>query len=77
VISGQLISEVTPLPAGDSPLVQRAAGQGPPAPAVRRATRSPLLPALAAGLAVLALLGLGAARELRGGPNWRALRFGS
>jgi hypothetical protein len=66
VVVGQLISNVTPLPATASPLVHLV-----PTPlasaTVRRAIRSSSLPVLVGALAVALLLGLGAARELR----WR------
>jgi PKD repeat protein len=77
VVTGQLVSDVTPLPAGESPLVHVEAGM----PATSQAARShvagsPVGP-IAGGLSVLALLALGARRELRGKRDWRTLRFGS
>jgi hypothetical protein len=75
-VAGQLISDVVPLPAGASPLVHvvPAVATAPPA---RRAIRASLLPVFGAALAVLLLLGLGAARELGWRPAWRALRSGN
>ena len=67
LVKGKLIADVTPLPESSSPLV-RATASATPAPTVRQATSvttSPLA-AIAAGLAVAALLGLGAWYEARG-----------
>jgi hypothetical protein len=72
-----LVSDVTPLPPGASPLVSQARSSRGAAPPVRRATSVSPLPALAAGLVVIVLLGLGAGQELRGRRDWRALRFGA
>jgi hypothetical protein len=77
VVTGQLVSEVTPLPAGQSPLVHIEAGVAETSQAARSSVGGSALPAIGAGLAVLGLLALGAARELRGRRDWRALRFGS
>ncbi len=74
---GQLVSDVTPLPAAVSPLVHIASAPLATAPPARQAIRTSLLPGLAAGFAVVLLLGLGASRELRGRGGWRALRPGS
>lgn len=77
VVTGQLVSDVTPLPAGESPLVHLEAGVVATSQAARtRSSGSPLGP-IVGGLAVVALLALGARRELRGRRNWRTLRFGS
>jgi hypothetical protein len=75
-VAGQLISDVVPLPPGASPLVHLvpAVASAPPA---RHAIRASLLPVFGAVLAVLLLLGLGAARELGWRPAWRALRPGN
>jgi hypothetical protein len=75
-VAGQLISDVTPLAPGASPLVHvvPAVATAPPA---RRAIRASLLPAIGAALAVLLLLGLGAARELGWRAAWRTLRAGN
>ena len=77
LVTGRLISDVTPVPANDSPLVKLA--QGPPAtaPAIQPATSASVVPALAAGFVVLLLLGLGAGNELRGRRDWRTLLFRS
>lgn len=77
LVRGQLVSDVVPLPADQSPLVHPlpAAAGGAPA---REAPDSPSpLPIVAAALAVVGLLGLGAQREL-GRPRWwpAALRIG-
>jgi PKD domain len=75
LVTGRLVSDVTPLPAGASPLVHDVTGPPTTAPPARRAIRASSLPGLAAGLAVAVLLGLGAGRELRGRRGWRALRL--
>ncbi len=77
VIDGRLISDVTPLPPGASPLVQVVNNPLATAPAVRPVTRGSLVAVLASGILVVLLLGLGAGRELRGRRDWRALLFGS
>ncbi len=77
LVAGLLISDVTPLPPGASPLVHTAPAQPATAPPARQAIRATLLPALGGGLAVLLLLALGAGRELRGRRDWRALHLGS
>lgn len=77
LVAGLLISDITPLPPGVSPLVHTAPAQPATAPPARQAIRATLLPALGGGLAVLLLLGLGAGRELRGRRAWRALHLGS
>ena len=77
VVTGRLVSDVTPLPAGESPLVRLEAGVPATSQAARsRVGGSPVGP-IVGGLSVLALLALGARRELRGKRNWRTLRFGS
>lgn len=77
VVTGQLVSDVTPLPAGESPLVHVEAGVVATSQAARtRSGGSPLGP-IVGGIAVIALLALGARRELRGKRDWRTLRFGS
>ncbi len=76
-IVGRLVSDVTPLPAGESPLVHAVPGALATAPAVRRSANPSLLPPLVAGFAVFVLFSLGAGRELRGRRGWRAVRFGS
>lgn len=76
VVAGLLISDVTPVPAGESPLVHLASGAVPTAPPVREAIRASVAPALAASLAVVLLFGLGAGRELRGRRRWRNLGLG-
>ncbi len=75
-VSGLLVSDVRPMSAGDSPLVAVVPAAVATAPPARQAIRSSLLPAFGAGLAVLLLLGLGAARELQGRRS-RTLRAGS
>jgi PKD repeat protein len=76
-VTGQLISDVTTIPAANSPLVRIVPAAVATAPPARRAIRASLLPAFGAGLAVILLLGLGARRELRTRRAWRTLRFGS
>ena len=77
LVTGQLVSDVKPLPVEQSPLVSVV----PAALAAARAAHPPastsILVPVAAGFAVFALLALGAARELRGRRDWRTLRFGS
>jgi hypothetical protein len=76
-VAGQLISDVVPLAPGASPLVHLVPATVASAPPARRAIRASLLPVIGAALAVLLLLGLGAARELGWRPDWRALRAGN
>jgi hypothetical protein len=76
-VSGQLISDVVPLAPSASPLVHIVAATVASAPPARRAIRASLLPAIGAALAVLLLLGLGAARELGWRPAWQPLRPGN
>ncbi len=76
-VVGQLISDVTPLPAAVSPLVRIVPAPLATAPPARQAIRATILPELAGGFAVVLLLGLGASRELRGRGGWRALRPGN
>ncbi|HEX3977475.1 MAG TPA: PKD domain-containing protein [Solirubrobacteraceae bacterium] len=69
LVRGQLISDVIPLPADRSPLVHLVPGSAAGAPA-RQAPEGPSWwPIAGAALAILALLGLGAWREL-GRPRW-------
>ncbi|MBV8992062.1 MAG: PKD domain-containing protein, partial [Solirubrobacterales bacterium] len=72
LVSGRLISDVTPLPVTSSPLVHLAPAAAAAPPAVQQATRTTSLSTLGAALAVAALLGLGAWRELRGRRRSRA-----
>lgn len=66
VISGRLISNVTLLPPGASPLV-KVLPETATAPPVQRSTRASILPTVAGALAVVLLLALGAGHQLR----WR------
>jgi hypothetical protein len=72
-----LVSDVTPLAPGASPLVRVVPAAVATAPAARQAIRASPLPALGAGFAVLLLLGLGAGHELRGRPRRPTPRVGS
>jgi hypothetical protein len=72
-----LVSDVTPLAPGASPLVRIVPAAVATAPPARQAIRASLLPAFAAGFAVLLLLGLGAGRELRGRRRGPTLRVDS
>jgi hypothetical protein len=72
LVTGRLISNVTTLPQGSSPLVHLTSAAAAP-PQVRQATRSRSLAAPGAALAVAALLGLGAWWELRGRRRSRAV----
>jgi hypothetical protein len=73
LVAGRLISDVTPIPANDSPLVKVVPGPPATAPAIRPATSTSFVPALGAGIVVVLLLGLGAGNELRGRRDWRTL----
>jgi hypothetical protein len=68
LVTGRLIADVTPLPEKSSPLVRVTPAAAAPAPTVRQATSVTTSPwtAIGAGLAVAALLALGAWHELRG-----------
>ena len=70
LVTGRLISAVTTVPAGTSPLVHATTSAAAP-PQVRQAIRSRSLAAPGAALAGALLLGLGAAWELRGRRRWR------
>lgn len=76
-VDGLLVSDVTPLPPGASPLVHVVAPPLATATPLRSAVSAPVLPIVGAAAAVLLLLTLGAARELRGRRAWRTLRLGS
>ena len=69
LVHGELISDVVPLPANRSPLVHLVSGAAGSAPARQAPERRSVLPIIGAVVAVLALLGLGAQREL-GRPRW-------
>jgi PKD repeat protein len=69
VVQGQLIGDVIPLPVDRSPLVHVVAASSASAPARQAPERPSWLPIAGAALAILALLGLGAQREL-GRPRW-------
>jgi hypothetical protein len=69
-VSGLLISDVTALPAGSSPLVHLTPAAAAPEASVRQASRLSAAPAVGGALAVGILLALGAARELRGRRRW-------
>jgi hypothetical protein len=79
LVKGRLISDVTTLPADQSPLVHAVSAPVGSAPVVRRATSGPSnLPVILAGiLAVLLLFGFGVGRELRWRHDWPALPFGA
>jgi hypothetical protein len=72
-VTGLLVSDVIPLSAAQSPLVQDTAVPRGSAPAERQQESSGagVLAIAGASLAVLAILALGAAGEL--GVRWRAL----
>jgi hypothetical protein len=72
LVAGRLISDVTTLPAGASPLVHVTPAAVAAPPQVRQATRSRSLAAPGAALTVAVLLGLGAGWELRGRRRSRA-----
>ncbi len=66
VVSGLLISDVRPLPPGESPLVHEAPAPPAPAPPLRSGGSLSPTPALAGALCLAFLFAYGAARELRG-----------
>jgi hypothetical protein len=66
LVTGQLIADVTPLPAGANPAAG-AAGASSGAPATGGNSTATPLGVLAATAVIILLLGLGAGRELR----WR------
>jgi PKD domain len=76
VIAGRLITGVNPLPLSRSPLVHPEAGGRSGQQVVRQGVTVSAVGALAGALTVVLLLGLGAARELRGRRTWRTLTFG-
>jgi hypothetical protein len=75
LVAGRLISDITTLPAGSSPLVHLAPAAAAAPPQVRQATHSLSLAAPSAALAVALLLGLGAWWELRGRRRSQAVMF--
>jgi len=77
VVAGRLISDVIPLGPGASPLIHIVPSTVAGAPPARQAIRASLLPGIGAALAVIVLLGLGAARELGWPRGWRAPGAGS
>ena len=77
LVTGQLVSDVKPLPVDQSPLVSAVPAALAAAQAAKPPASTSILVPVAAGFAIFALLGLGAARELRGRRDWRSLRFGS
>jgi len=77
IVTGRLVSDIVALPAASSPLVYQRPAPATPAPAERPPKARSVLTGLAVAAVVLALLGLGAGRELRGRRRWRALRAGS
>jgi hypothetical protein len=76
-VDGLLVSDVNPVPPGASPLVHVLAPPLATATPLRSAVSAPVLPIVGAAAAVVLLLTLGAARELRGRRAWRTLRLGS
>jgi PKD repeat protein len=74
LVTGRLIADVTPLPAGSSPLVHLSPGSAAAAPRPPQPSQRSPLPAIAGCLAIVLLLGLGARRELAGPDWWRTLR---
>jgi hypothetical protein len=76
-VHGQLVSDVTPLAAGTSPLVRVVPAAVATAPPARQAVRASVLPVVGAVFAVLLLLGLGAGRELHGRRGRRTPRAAS
>jgi PKD domain len=72
LVAGRLISDVTTLPAGSSPLVHLTGAAATAPPQVRQATHSRSLTAPGAALALMLLLGSGAWWELRGRRRSRA-----
>ena len=66
LVTGRLVSDVTPLPADSSPLVRVTPASITAAPTVRRETQTSAISTLGAVLLVVVLMGLGAWHELRG-----------
>jgi hypothetical protein len=77
LVSGLLISDVTTLPAGASPLVHVVPPPLGAAPARRRPISAAILPALTAALGVFLLFALGAGRELRWRRGWHLPGLGA
>jgi len=72
LVTGELVSDVVPIPENASPLVHAQPAAVPAtAPALHPPSRPSPLPIIGSALAVLALLVAGAARELRGPWTWR------
>jgi PKD repeat protein len=72
LVRGELVSDVVPLPANQSPLVHLLSSATGAAPARQAPVNHSHIVAIAAGvLAILALLGLGAQRELGHDRHWR------
>jgi PKD domain len=76
LVRGELISDVITLPADRSPLVHLLPASGASAPARQAPDRPSPVPIIAAAVAILALLGLGAQRELGRPRWWPALHIG-
>ncbi len=76
LVRGELISDVVPLPADQSPLVHVVPASSGSAPARQAPERPSVLPIVGAALAIVVLLGLGAQRELGRPRWWPALRIG-
>ena len=77
LVRGQLISDVVPLPADQSPLVHVVPASSGGAPARQAPEGASVLPIIGAALAIVILLGLGARRELGRPPRWPRLRTSS
>ena len=77
LVDGRLVSDVTPLPPGASPLVHAVPASDATAPSVRRAIQASALPVIGAIAAVVLLFTLGAGRELRWRRGWHLPRLGS
>ena len=75
LVTGELISDVTPLPADASPLVSALPAPVAAAPS-RGDSGTSALAVVGLGLAVVLLLCLGAGRELRGRRSWFTPHFG-
>jgi PKD repeat protein len=75
LVTGELISDVVPLPESASPLVHAVAASATPAtaPALHPPSGPSVVPIIASVLTVLVLLGAGAGRELGGSGRGRRL----
>jgi hypothetical protein len=77
LIVGELVSDLSPLPAQSSPLVHPEPAAATTSPGLRASSGSDAIAIVAASLTIVFLFALGAARELGWRPRWRVPRFGA